>query len=227
MESIKKLLESFKGETYNLCYKLLKEANNKYEVFEYTCKNYVSKPKNGTVQVEEYFSKEEIEEYESLYGDTVDGFLNGTIKKCNFGVIAAEDFYKSLWDSINLVFTDSKGLAFAFYYILIDRKIPYIYLGKPLSMSNDRYQELKDENSDYLIKINYIVRSDYKQRTEKASLILNCLDEIKDYDSKVVVLAQAIALMQLERKLPSDIEGFFKHIESKLAESESTSEEWI
>lgn len=222
MEDIKCLLDSFKGETYNLCYKLLIDADDRSVIFEFVCKNYTSRPKNGTIQIEEFFSKEEIEQYESLHGDTVNGLLSSTIKKCNLGIISPDAFYRSLWNSFELNFTDNKELAFAFYYTIIDSNIPYMYLGKPVSMSNERFHEIVEANSSSIKKVDYIIRSGYSQRTEKASLLLNCLDEIEDFDSKAVVLAQAIALFSRNQLgLKIGVDGLLRQIDSRIEELEA------
>lgn len=195
MDTINELMNSFSGETYNLCFQLLSNSLDKEKVFEYVCKNYSGRPEHGTVIIDDFFSKDEIEEYESLYGDTVNGLLNSTVKRCNWGLINPADFYRSLWNSFCMVFSSEKELAFAFYYTLIDSQIPYIYVGKPLSMSNERYRKLVEENKKYIDKVKYIARSGYGQRTERASLLLNCLDEIGDFEAKTVVLSQAITIL--------------------------------
>ena len=80
MEKISEKINNFNGELYDLCYELLEEEDIA-SVFEYVCKNFsgVTKSKEPAAQL--YFSKAEIEQYKSVYGDIVDGLLNSTIKK--------------------------------------------------------------------------------------------------------------------------------------------------
>ncbi len=232
MEEVKYLIDNFDGKTYDLCYELLKTCEKHAEVFEYVCKYYNNREQKKTIQLEHYFKDEEIEEYETIYGDTVNGLLNSNIKKCNFGIVAPDSFYSTLWASICLVFSNLKEKAFAFYYILIDTTIPYQYLGKPLSMSNERYKELIEKNSCFIDKVKYIRDSHYSQRTERASLLLNCLDEISDYESKTVVLSQAIQMLSIKRadiEQPdigrlsrTDFEKIIKEIDKKIAELETS-----
>lgn len=225
MEELKKLLKNFNGEVYNLCYEILVASKDQVAAFEYVCKNLLEYPKNGTIQVKEYFSEVEFEEYETIYGDMVKGLLNTNIKKCNFGVIAVEEFYKSLWESYCTMFPTEKGKAYAFYYTVSSKSIPYQYLGKPLSMSNAQFQVLTEQNKASIDKIKYIDRSRYGQRTERASLLLNCINEIEDFESKVVVLAHALSILSQGRMSifqdEKDIDSLIQQIDKKIEELEA------
>lgn len=134
--------------------------------------------------------------------------LDSAVKKCNFGLIKPEDFYKALWESYSKNFDTEKERVFAFYYTIIDKAIPYCYLGKPLSMSNERFKELIKRNETSIEKLKYIERSKYSQKTERASLVLNILDNIQEYEDRVVVLAHAIAILgtkKSEKPLPEEL----------------------
>lgn len=220
MKNLNELLTNFTGEIYDLCFEILKLFGDDINVFEFVCKTFTNRPQNGTIAIENHFSRDEIAEYESVYGDTIDGLLNSTIKKCNLGFIPAENFYKSLWSALCTNFPALKEKAFAFYYVLIDATIPYQYLGKPVSMSNERFRELVKKNKKSIDKIKYIMISGYTQRTERASLLLNCLNEIDDFESKTVVLAQAIPLLNRTSSSTSglDLDKLLQQIDKKLEE---------
>ncbi len=227
MKEIKELLDSFSGKVYNLCFEILSCSKDDATVFEFVCKNFRTRQKEETREIEEYFSENEIEEIESAYGDVVNGLLNSTMKKCNAGLIDPNDFYKVLWHSYSVNFSTLKEKAFALYYTIIDTAIPYQYLGKPVSMGNERFQELLKENKSSIDKILYIKRSNYSQRTERASLLLNCLDEIEDLESKAVVLAYAIKAFAPEDKSsnPMSMDELLKQLEKKLDELGSEDDE--
>ena len=98
-------------------------------------------------------------------------------------------------------------------------------------MSNERYKELIEKNSYFIDKVQYIRDSHYSQRTERASLLLNCLDEISDYESKTVVLSQAIQMLSkraditapdVDRLSRTDFEKIIKEIDRKIAELETS-----
>ena len=222
MEEILKLIKQYDGEIYNLCYKLLKENEHHMQVFQYVCKNLLEKPDNPSIKIEEYYTKEEIDKYEAMYGDIVNGIINSTIKRCDHGVVSPKDFYKKLWESYSTNMPSLKELAFAFYYTVIDKKIPYIYIGIPLSMEQDKFKEIVKKNQDYLRKIEYIFNSSYNQKTEIASLILQCINGIEDYETKVVVLARALDMNVIKRKMGNSIsiDRMIQAIDSKIKELE-------
>ena len=224
MDELKKLLENFTGEIYDLCYEVLSISEQQDEAFEYVCKNLLKYPENGTIQIKEHFSKDEVENYESIYGEAVKGLLNTNIRKCNFGVISIDDFYKSLWNMYCTMFQTEKEKAFAFYCTVSNKAIPYQYMGKPLSMGNERFRELTEQNKISIAKIKYINRSRYGQRTERASLLLNCLEEIDDYESKVVVLSHALSILGHQGvnilSDEEDIDSLIQQIDKKIEELE-------
>ncbi len=226
MEDILKLIKQYDGEIYNLCYKILKENEQHIEVFQYVCENLLEKSENPQIKIEEYFTKEEIDEYESMYGDIVNGLIRSTIKRCDYGIIRPEDFYKNLWEGYAVNMLSLKELAFAFYYTIIDKKIPYIYIGKPLSMEQAKFKEIIKENRDHLKKIEYIFNSSYQQKTEIASLILQCIGNVDDYESKVVVLARALDMNATKRKMGGSIsiESMIQAIDRKIEELEQSEE---
>lgn len=220
MEKIMELVNNFDGEIYDLCYELLNDGES-VAIFECVCKNFSMRTKERSIVIESHFSDTEIEEFESIYGDIVNGLLNMTVKKCNFGLIDPNDFYKSLWSSFCDNFSTQKELAFAFYYTLIDRIIPYQYLGKPISMSNAQFKEIIEKNKESIEKIKYIAKSQYSQRTEDASLLLNCLNEIDDFESKTVVLAQAILLLnRAHTPRALDMDELIQRIDEKIEREE-------
>lgn len=226
MLDIKKTLESFDGELYDLCFELIEGRSNTADIFEYACKNLLTMPETKEIRIKKYFSAEEITEYKTLYGDSVDGIINSTIKRCDYGLAKPDEFYQILWKSFSSIFFSSKELAFAFYYTLIDMRIPYQYLGKPVSMENERFGELTNANRDSLKKLEYIRMSGYKQRTETASLLLHCLDSIADFDSKVVVLAHALSILATKSNTQkTDIDELIRQIDKKIAELEKEESE--
>ncbi len=224
MDEIKYLIDNFKGEIYNLCFEIMKKSKDQAAAFEFVCENFLSLPKNGTVSIEEYFTEQEIEEYTSIYAEILESFLYTNIKKCNYGMIEIEDFYKSLWDMICALFLTEKERAFAFYFIICSNSIPYQYMGKPLLMSNDRFRQLSEQNQASIDRVKYISRSRCAQRTERASLLLNCLNEIEDYDSQVVVLAHAISILGKDnlsiRSDRRDLESLLHQIDERIEELE-------
>lgn len=223
MKKVLELINNYDGEIYDLCYKFLSEGERHEVVFQYVCENLLQKPDIPKIKIEQCFTKEEIAEYKSLYGDMVDGIIKSTIKQCNYGIIKSTDFYKALWERYSDNMSTLKELSFAFYYTIIDRRIPYIYIGKPLSMDQTRFEELIKKSQEHLKKVQYILDSSYRQKTEAASLILRCIDDIDDYAVKVVVLAKTLDMNNTKKKKSDiDIEDIIQAIDRRIEELESS-----
>lgn len=92
-------------------------------------------------------------------------------------------------------------------------------------MSNEQFKEISKKNEFFIDNIRYIIKSGYTQRTERASLLLNCLDKIGDYESKVVVLSHAITIFNQSRSINSSgLDILIEALDKKIAEMESEDE---
>lgn len=215
------IIYNFKGEIYDLCYELLRDAESEVEVFQYVCENLTSLPEDGQIEIEKRFSEDEINELRAAYGDIVDGLIKSTIKRCDYGMVQENMFYEILWTSYGAHFVTLEEKAFAFYYTIIDKRIPYMYIGKPLSMDQKRFMEIQEENEKLLDKIGYIFSSSYTQKTEVASLVLQCLDKVEDFEIKVIALIRAMDLHKIKSQKESvDVASLIKDIEQKIKELE-------
>ena len=221
MKEIKNIIENFEGNIYDLCYELLNNHENHSKIFEYVCLNLLELPKNPSLQIKQYFTDDEINEYRLLYGDLINGLIRSTIKRCDYGTLQPEEFYSNLWESFCVNLSSLKEKAFAFYYTVLDKRIPYIYIGKPMSMEQSRYEKYIKENEEILNKIAYIFKSAYSQKTEIASLILQCLECIDDFDIKVIALIRAMELYASKRKVNNvNVGDLLQEIDKKIREIE-------
>ena len=205
MEEIKYLLENYKGQLYDLCYIILEShPDNQEAVFEYMCKNFkVAPPQDSQTDTEPKISQEDVEQLGVLCAGIVNMVLSIAISLCAKGELLAENFYKHLWVSYSSVFPKLKERALCMFYTIRDVRVPYRALGCPLSMTNAQYHELVIKNAAILEDINYIVSTRYTQRTEWASLFLKCLDRVKAFEDKCVILSEGTRMLeQLQRQIP-------------------------
>ena len=71
-------------------------------------------------------------------------------------------------------------------------------------MSNDDFIHLQNELSEIIQKFKFINALEYEQKTEKASLICNLLEELETLEEKSVLMSRIIAYY--ENKMESIIE---------------------
>lgn len=199
-KKIEQLIKNYDGEIYDLCYKLIVESGDFKNDFQYVCENIELKNEQKTNKIEEYFQETEIELLKKIYANVVDGLITQNISKANYGIVKPEQFYTMLWEDVCRNFKEIKELAFALYWIVIDKRIPYVYIGTPLSMDNDEFKEISKANIDSIEKIKYVLRAGYSQRTEEASILLKVITDIPNYKDQVVVFTYLISFLQETRE---------------------------
>lgn len=200
MDNYTKILETWSGELEDLCYELynmlMKEnADNRIQCFQFICENIGEIDSDESVQVKEYFSEGEVDRLKELYGNYVDEAINSVRRKVDSQKLSVSEFYRLLW---NTVFSDSlltleKEKVFGLLWIIADNGIPYYELSTPLSMENEEFKRIIEENKESSDRISYILSIPFEQRTETSSLILKELSG-KDEVTQAVLLAQAFAI---------------------------------
>lgn len=195
-DSLKQLVTHFDGKLYNLCYKIIDESENLQGDFQYLCENLLKLPKEKMIKVDEYITEDEYELTLKIYNEKIEGILSEVINKVNYGIISSTNFYSELYSKLIENFKDKKQLAIAFERVIKDSRIPFVYLGRPLSMSGENFKKYLDTNQENINKLFYILKSGYSQKTEEASILLNFIESIKDYNDRVVVFACLIDILK-------------------------------
>ena len=200
MDNYIKILETWSGELEDLCYELysmlMKEnAEKRIQCFQFICEKIGEVDSDESVKVERYFAEGEVDSLKELYGKYVDEAINSVRRKVVSQKLSVHEFYALLW---NTVFSDSlltleKERVFGLLWIVADNGIPYYELGTPLSMENDEYKRIIEENKKSSERISSILSIPLEQRTETSSLILKELSG-KDEVTQAVLLAQAFAI---------------------------------
>ena len=133
-------------------------------------------------RVKAIFSKEESLELEEMYGQMINGMLAALLTKN----LSVNEFYEELWGAIvdNPILKEEKVKVFALYYIWIDMRIPYFQLDKGIKMSNEEFADITRQRLDDIKKMRFIMTAPLEQKTERASLLLNMLDTVKEKKEK-------------------------------------------
>ncbi len=106
-----------------------------------------------------------------------------------------ENFYRHLWEKINdsLLFPNPTSQISFLACLWSDIRIPYFQLEEGLLMDNERYQAILEELSPYIKKVNFILSTDLKQRTQRASLLMKIAEEINDKENVTVFWAYILS----------------------------------
>ena len=199
------------GEKINICHVLLRLIDEAPEadrpsLFRHVADCFDEVDSSRDVTMDEFISKGEQEQLERRYGDVVDDMLNMLV-----GDNPEEgEFYSKLWNLINNpLFGDAKTRTFAFYYVMIDKKIPYFKLDPGLRMGNEEWRTTAKALRSRRAKIRFILNREFEQRSEEADLVLRELVAVED-NERVALMGYVIyelrdaaksAVRRLEAKL--------------------------
>lgn len=194
------LLKRWDGEFEDLSfvlYSMLKEETetSRIQCFQLICENVGDIDSDKSKKIKPYFVEGEVEKLKKLYGKYIDETINSVRKKVIYQKLTSNEFYSLLWNMIfeNSMLISDKERAFGLLWILADDGIPYYELGKPLSMENDEYKKIIENNRKSVDRIMYILSIPFEQKTEVASMILQELEN-KEYKVQAVLLSQALAV---------------------------------
>lgn len=217
MDKYINILKTWNGEFEDLCfelYQMLMKENeeDRLQFFQMICEQIEDIDSDESLEIESYFEEGEIERLKEIYGKYIDEVINTVRKKNDSQKLSASNFYKTLWNTVfnDTMLTLEKEKVFGLLWILADNGIPYYEIGTPISMENEDYKKIVDENKLSVERISYILSIPFEQRTEPCSLILQELNE-KDEITQAVLLSLAFALnakreMRGLRKLIQSIE---------------------
>lgn len=108
------------------------------------------------------------------------------------------EVYARIWDLIeNPMFRTEEEQAFAFYWVYIDRRMPYFEVGEGMRMSNADWAELGNKLRQERARIRFILATQFSSRSEEADLILRELDQHEDPER---VRLMALVLWELRER---------------------------
>lgn len=178
----------------NLCraaYQLLSKADREERpvLLEKFIRGYRSTKTDATLDIPAIFNDEMEHAYMRRYQRIVDGHLEELL---NAG-FSVEKFYIELADYImsDKHLLDDGARAFAIFDCCIDRRFPYacVDLTSGIQMENEEYARYINILENEIDRINYILSANLQQKTERASLLLEELDNCDDFKKRTVLLS--------------------------------------
>lgn len=195
------LLSTAKGKIHNLSFELFRiidteeSEKDKIEAFQFLCENFVKGDTDESVEISEHFTKEERLELRSSVGIFVDSVLKFALQKAYRDHLAPPDFYRLLW---SMVFVDGsldneKENAFALYWILIDRYIPYVFMEDKIDVSAETANDFLETHPLLAHRIKNYVYFPLGKRTTRSALIIQELEALDSIEEKTILLAYALS----------------------------------
>ena len=107
------------------------------------------------------------------------------------------------------------------YYVIIDKRIPCFHLDPAslYSLSNERFQQIRNENMTSIQKIRFILKAHFSQKTERASVLLaelgiNPPQDERDSDNLGLYEANLIKMVEIIENRNDD--GLLKSLIGRL-----------
>lgn len=199
LEYLSTVINDSEQDRINICawvYKTISTSGkNAPELFRFFLEKADDVTSKDIAKAEVLFTEIDVKEYRKKYGSLTDAFFEKLLAE-NY---SEEQFYNKLWQGINetLFFDTEKARIFAFYYIWIDVRIPYYQLDDGLSMTNKRFSEITDAIKGDIKKARFILKTNiYDAKTNRASVLLNLIEEQSSFENRTVLLAHIISFLK-------------------------------
>ncbi len=206
-QNIINILKSASGDKEDIAYRIYTEITcleeEGSEALEFFLENSEQIESTEEKRVEKIFSEEEKYQYAKTYGKIIDGTLEILLKKG----LNKKQFYVELWKFIyeNPILEGDKLKAFALFYIWIDVRVPYYEMESGMKMGNDEYAEICKELFEKIRKARFILNIPTEQKTERASRLINLLNEVKSQREQVVLMTQILNLSDKSEMIISQL----------------------
>lgn len=163
-----------------------------------------------TVELPEVISYEEMEYFRKHYGlyiyQKITELLNEHLEE--------HEFYEKLAAFIvsDEQFQEHHAGIYAIYHCGVEQRFPYhkIDVSHALSMDQGEFlKRIEKIGDDALYRIDSALQYDFEQQTEKASVVLNLIDQQEDYEDRVIMMCRILAhyeirIMEMEIQNISD-----------------------
>lgn len=130
----------------------------------------------------------------SQIGEDIDRLVNRIIVNLVRQRLSEESFYEHLWNKISddTLIPDQKAQVAFLICLWIDPRIPYYQVGDGCSMENAEFTRIRNEVWPVIKKADFILSIPFAQRTQRASLIMELADKLKDERERAVFWACVI-----------------------------------
>lgn len=107
----------------------------------------------------------------------------------------SDEYYSKLWDTLSFLLAPYSEVeqGICLFFVLRDKRIPYLNIAPGLRMSEEEYQTITMQISNQLQKLSYVLNLSVGQRTETSSQVLQIMDELDSYKKRTVFLSHLMA----------------------------------
>lgn len=149
---------------------------------------------NERINVLSNEKKEYIQESFQKYGEILNNIILALVRKrCT-----ALEFYKDIWDNfVKLPLLDTLELkGISLLMVCLTPCIPYYAPQNLLSLTEEEYARYRNQIFELIIRSKSVIFQPLEQRSERASALLELLDQCSSKEEKVVLMSYILAIVE-------------------------------
>lgn len=179
----------------------------------YLCENIHSLESDYSKRIEKrYYTDEQAQKAHKKINKKFKKVLNDLIEESSKKFVEPIVFYRVVWNMIqSSIFTTKRERAFALFRVVDHDLIPYRGVGIGLTMDQNKYEAIVDTlEKTVLDDTEYIIKLNYDQKTQRASLLVDKLLSLNNKEEQSVYMA--IIMNEIESNIKEDIKTVIERI---------------
>lgn len=180
----------------------LEKAEQPFAV-RFMCENIFKTDSDSSHKIKKsYYTMAQYKKAVETANKKFEPILEKIIENCIQDSIDEDSFYERVWKVIqeNSMLKTKRERAYALFKLANNPLVPYRNVGTGISMENDKFKETIDKFEDKFISdTRYILKIDYAQKTQRASLIADRILELTTEEERAVYLA--LVIEEVENKV--------------------------
>ncbi len=196
-KKIERLLKTAENIGCDLCmivyrYIVSCPAEVQADLFQFFAENVCEIESDKSQKIPELITAGELVDYSCEGITTLANYIDSLYERS----LNKETFYKELWDFINsnLIYTDDKAKSVSIFNCFKIHKVPYVDISKAITMDNDEFDSYFDatKESTYLKQIVRVSNFEFKQKTERYSMLLDIIESCNDVKMRTILLMMLV-----------------------------------
>ena len=189
------------------------ESANQPAALMFVCENAFKMKSDSSRRIEkEYYTVEQAERAEQKIGTKFMPIFDELVQDYSKKNVAPIKFYTEVWNLMqSSIFRSKREKALALFRVVDHDLIPYRSVGVGITMENETFWSIADAlEENALADMEYILKLDYDQKTQRASLLLDKMLGLNSKDEQTVYLA--LLMKAIENNIREEIKEALDNI---------------
>lgn len=185
-------------DVYYEVYKIIEALDDEDQgkAVRFVCENSSKIQTDSSVMIKRYYTDEQSQKVSNIFYKTKLGdMLFSLITQAAKMGMEPDSFYQKIWSTLKQKYKTKRERALVLYELTQNTLIPYRPIGTGLTMSDNDYKDILTRiGQEMLEETDYILKIDYEQKTQYASLLLDRLLRMDSYEEQTVYMTMIISI---------------------------------